>query len=114
MDRAKFNTWFQDALDDDWPGRFEWRRKLDERFEGFEFRLKRLEQFHCEHEFKNKDRGCLASIFCSECGVLHPDWKQTFPHIFGFGEGEKPVDYIIIGTKHYRTKASKPAAKKRK
>ena len=71
-------------------------------------RVKKLEQFHCEHEFSDRDKGCTESIFCSKCGALHPDWKETFPHIFGFAEGEKPVGNLIVGDKHYRTKASKP------
>ena len=76
--------------------------------EALEARIKRLEQFHCEHEFSDRKVGCTASIFCSKCGALHPDWKETFPHIFGFAEGEKPVGNLIVGDKHYRTKASKP------
>ena len=71
-------------------------------------RIKHLEQFHCEHEFSDKRKGCLESLFCSKCGALHPEWEQTFPHRFGFGPGEKPVGYLIVDGKHYRTKASKP------
>ena len=71
-------------------------------------RVERLEQYHCEHEFSDHGVGCTASIFCSKCGALHPDWERTFPHRFGFAPSEKPVGYLIVDGKHYRTKASKP------
>ena len=69
-----------------------------------EARIKKLEQFHCEHEFSDHDKGCTGSIFCSKCGALHPDWEMTF----GFADDERPVGYLIVGRNHYRTKASKP------
>jgi len=40
-----------------------------------EARVARLEQFHCEHEFSKRDKGCLESIFCSKCGALRPGWE---------------------------------------
>lgn len=40
-----------------------------------EARIAKLEQFHCEHEFSNPDKGCLDSLFCAKCGVLSPDWE---------------------------------------
>ena len=76
-------------------------------------RVKKLEQYHCEHEFSNTAKGCLESIFCSKCGALHPDWVQTFQHLFGFADGEKPVGYLITNGKHYRTVASKPKDQKK-
>ena len=79
-----------------------------------EARIKRLEQFHCEHEFSSHSKGCLESIFCSKCGALHPDWVQTFAHRFGFHDGEEPVGYLVVGSKHYRTRASKPKKWKKK
>ena len=39
-------------------------------------RIARLEQFHCEHEFSNRGKGCLESVFCSKCGAVHPDWER--------------------------------------
>ena len=45
--------------------------------EAFEARIKKLEQFHCEHEFSNHDKGCVKSVFCFKCGALHPDWERT-------------------------------------
>jgi hypothetical protein len=72
-------------------------------------RLKRLEQFHCEHEFANKKKGCLESIFCSKCGALHPDWKEwSWPF-----STKAPLNSIYVGGKHYRTKASKLKEEKR-
>ena len=43
--------------------------------DNWEARIARLEQFHCDHEFGNREKGCLDGIFCSKCGVLHPDWE---------------------------------------
>ena len=40
-----------------------------------EKRIARLEQFHCEHEFSDHNKGCTQSILCSKCGALHPDWE---------------------------------------
>ena len=45
------------------------------RFRALERRIKKLEQFHCEHEFSDRDKGCTKPIFCSKCGALHPDWE---------------------------------------
>ena len=38
-------------------------------------RVKRLEQFHCDHAFCDRQKGCTASIFCSKCGALNPKWE---------------------------------------
>lgn len=78
------------------------------RAEELEATVHGLVQFHCEHEFSKPEKGCLESIFCSKCGALHPDWKRTFHHQFGFADGEVPVGCLIIDGVHYRTKASKP------
>jgi len=77
-------------------------------------RIKKLEQFHCEHEFSDYDKGCTEPIFCSKCGALHPDWERTFAHSFGFADGEEPVGCLIIDNVCYRTKASKPKKGKKK
>lgn len=87
---------------------------LDNRVAGLEKSVKRFEQFHCEHEFKNVSEGCLESIFCSVCGALHPDWERTYPHVFGYADGDEPVRLVIVDDKHFCTKARKPATKKRK
>ena len=75
--------------------------------------IKRLERFHCEHEFKDTKKGCLESIFCSKCGALHPDWEEWFYPYFCPEDGP-PLNSIYIGGKHYRTKAGKPKKGKKK
>jgi len=32
-------------------------------------------QARCKHDFSNRDKGCLETIFCHKCDMLHPDWK---------------------------------------
>jgi hypothetical protein len=76
-------------------------------FAQLERRVEKLEQYHCEHEFRDEKKGCLESIFCSKCGALHPDWEEWFFPYFCH-EGGPPASSIYIGDKHYRTKASKP------
>ena len=63
-------------------------------------RMKRLEQFHCEHEFSDPKKGCLESIFCSKCGALHPDWERC-----GGGMAlPYPNDAVWIGDSFYAPK----------
>lgn len=66
--------------------------------EALEERIKRLEQFHCDHEFSEHKIGCTASIFCSKCGALHPDWVAGTPGAYYF---VLPDDFLYIGGCYY-------------
>lgn len=44
--------------------------------EKLEKRIARLEQFHCEHEFSEVKKGCLASLFCAKCDAVNPAWRK--------------------------------------
>ena len=70
--------------------------------EAFESRIKRLEQFHCEHEFSNHNKGCVKSVFCFKCGVLHPDWEW-----WGGMALPDREDGIWVGSKCYVPKKGK-------
>ena len=75
--------------------------------EAFEARIKTLEQYHCEHEFSKREKGCLESIFCSKCGVLHPDWERdrdcdSSPgRVYVF---KTPANMVVIDGRVYRKK----------
>ena len=72
----------------------------ESRFRALERRIKKLEQFHCEHEFSDTKKGCLESIFCSKCGALHPDWERC-----GGGMAlPYPDDAVWIGDSFYAPK----------
>lgn len=40
--------------------------------------LEELKQQKCEHEFANPQKGCLSSVFCRHCGMLHPDYTFVY------------------------------------
>ena len=61
--------------------------------EALEERIKRLEQFHCDHEFSKHEKGCLESMFCSKCGALSPDWVAGIPGAWYF---ERPDGGIRV------------------
>ena len=63
-----------------------------------EARIERLEQYHCEHEFSKREKGCMESIFCSKCGALHPDWVAGTPGAYYF---VLPNDSLHIGGCYY-------------
>ena len=46
-------------------------------YEALETRLKAVEQKVCDHEFCDRQKGCMDSIFCSKCGALSPDWEKA-------------------------------------
>ena len=72
-------------------------------------RVKKLEQYHCEHEFNNREKGCLESIFCSKCGALHPDWEW-----WGGMALPDREDCIWVGNKCYVPKRKKKGKGKKK
>ena len=126
MTRDKFDRWFREQFRDWFAGAFskEFKRWHDTGPSGWpggddsvashndwEARIKRLEQFHCEHEFSKRDKGCLESIFCAKCGALHPDWcelsEYSYSHLFMGAAECLRIDGIYYCTKAAKLKKGK-------
>ena len=85
-------------------------RGRDSDYRLFSERIARLEQFHCEHEFSSHDKGCLASIFCSKCGALHPDWERDYACDSSPGRMyvfKCPENMAVVDGRAYRKKKKK-------
>jgi len=123
MTRDKFDRWFYEQFRYWFASAFskEFERWHDTKPSGWpggddsvashndwEARIKRLEQFHCEHEFSKRDKGCLESIFCAKCGALHPDWRKLGKRTYFFSADDEPAERLYIDGVEYCTKAVRP------
>ena len=107
----RWNEWLEKTLHGE--GSLVWQRNLRAALRTFlscqsylaqaknvavlEERVERLEQYHCEHEFSKKSKGCLESIFCSKCGALSPKWEAVPHTAMCYPDGDLNRGYAIYG-----------------